>query len=344
MLVREAKLQAEEWVHREGSKLPGLRGAFLAGSVTTLPEGTPLPESSDVDITVVLEDPPKSKLGKFRFRGVLLDVSFEAPERISSPETVLGDPHLAGGIRAMQIIADPSGRLGRLQREVAGRYACRRWVRQRCRATSATAVGRLQPLDETAPLHDRVTAWLFGTSLTALVVLLAGLRAPTVRRRYFEVRDLLCEYGSPDFHEALLELLGCSDWSRSQAEKHLDAVANAFERAKCLPKGDFPFAADISDTARPVAIDGSRALIAQGFHREAVFWIVATYSRCQWIFHFNASNYGGDRYLQGYLSMLGDLGIRSFADLEARCSHVQAFMPRVTEMAEAVMAATPDIR
>lgn len=344
MLVREAKLAAKEWVRREGNRLPDMMGAFLAGSVTTLPDSLPLPASSDVDITVVLANPPARKLGKFRYWDALLEVSFDSPARYWSAESVLGDPHLAGGVRAMQILADPAGDLGRLKSEVVKEYACRRWVQQRCLAATNTAVGRLESPEETAPLHDRVTAWLFGTSLTALVLLLAGLRAPTVRRRYAEVRKLLCESDSLDFHEELLALLGCAEWSRRQTEWHLNAVAKAFEGAKCLAKGDFPFAGDISEAARPVAIDGSRELIEQGLHREAVFWIVATYSRCQWIFRYNASKLEGDLYLQGYLSMLEDLGIRSNADLEARCSQVLAFMPRLTGMADAVMDATPGIR
>ncbi len=343
MLVREAKLAAEEWVRREGSRLPGLEGAYVAGSVTTLADGKALPESSDVDITVVLEEPPPVKKGKFRFRGALLEVSYEAVERVRSPEAVLGDPHLAGGIRGMHIVADPSGRLGRLQDEVASAYACRRWVRQRCRTACDTAAERLQPLEGPATLHERVTAWLFGTSLTALILLLAGLRPPTVRRRYAAVHEILHEYGWPEFHEKLLDLLGCSDWSRSQAERHLDAVAEAFDRAKWLPKGAFRFAADISDAARPVAVDGSRELIEQGFHREAVFWMVATYARCQWIQDFNGSNGDGDRQRQSFLSMLSDLEIGSAADLEARRKQALAFLPRVMEMGDAVMAATPEI-
>ena len=324
--------------------MPGLVGAFIAGSVTTLPDDMPLPRSSDVDITVVMEQPPARKLGKFSYLGVLLEVSFETPERILSIESVLGDPHLAGGVKAMQIVADPLGLLESLQSEVAGKYACRRWVRQRCRAAAALAESRLQSSDRAAPLHDAVTAWLFGTSLTALILLLAGLRPPTVRRRYVEVRELLLEHERPDFHEALLQLLGCSEWSQSQAEKHLDAVANAFDRTKCLPKGNFPYAADISEAARPVAINGSRELIEQGLQREAVFWMVATYSRCQWIFDFNRFDDETCRFRQSYLSMIGDLGIGSWADLEAGCGQGLAFLPRVMEMAEAVMDATPEMK
>ena len=343
MLVGEAKLAAETWVRREGIKLSGLEGAYITGSVATLDDEKPLPASSDVDVTVVLAQPPTRKPGKFSYCGVLLELSYEAPERIFSAETVLGDPHLAGGTRVMKVVADPSGRLKRLQSEVAEKYACRQWVRRRCKKAAVTASARLQTPNRSAALHEKVTAWLFGTSLTALILLLAGLRAPTVRRRYVEVRDLLFEHDRPDFHEQLLHLLGCAEWSRNQAAGHLDAVAYAFERAKSLPKGEFPYAGDISTAARGVAIGGSRELIEQGHHREAVFWMVATYSRCQWIFDFSGSDDGGDRLQLGYLSMLDDLGIASGTDLEARCTQVLAFLPRVMEVAEAVMDATPEI-
>ncbi len=341
MLVKQAKKVAEEWVHQEGSKLPNLQGVYLVGSVTALADDAHMPEFSDVDVTVVMKRPPERKLGKFLYQGVLLEVSFEEWETIQSPEAVLGHPHLAGGIRSMHVVADPTGRLSRLQEEVASGYACRRWVRERCREATSKAAGMLKSVEKKAPLHDLVTAWLFGTSLTTLILLLAGLRAPTVRRRYVEVRELLVEQGRPAFYEALLTLLGCCNWTRQQTEEHLDAVAAAFDRAKRMPKGEFPYAADISDAARPVAIDGSRALIEQGRHREAVYWMVATYCRCCWIFHFNGFNDPGDRYHQGYRSMLGDLGIGSVADLRARSRDVLAFLPRVTEVAEAIATGTP---
>ena len=338
MLVGEAKLAGEAWVRREGSSLPGMVGAFLAGSVTTMADDARLPASSDVDITVVVEKPPARKLGKFRYRGALLEVTYEASDRFRSAQAVLGDPHLAGGVQAMQIVADATGMLGRLQRDVTREYACVRWVRRRIRSALETGEERLQPPVRSAALHDRVTAWLFGASMTALILLVAGLRAPTVRRRYVEVRKLLAGQGRQAFYEELLGLLGCADWNRRQAERHMDAVERAFDCAKGLPKGDFAFAADISDAGRPVAIEGSRALIGQGSHREAVFWMAATYSRCQWIFHFNRRSGCEDRLQQDYLSMLNDLGVGSGADLEGRRRQALAFLPRVMEMAQAVTA------
>ena len=343
MLVSQAKDVAEHWVQSEGSKMPGWRGAYLVGSITTLQDWAAVPETSDVDVMVVLDEARAQKLGKFIYRGLLLEVSYAQWDEIQSFETVLGDSQMAGAYRAAHILADPTGQLTRLQEEVASQFAIRAWVRQRCLHARDKVLGCFHSLDGSAPLHDQVTAWLFGTSLTTLILTVAGLQAPTVRRRYVEVGELLAKHGRLDFYEELLQLLGCSGWSRGQTTRHLAAVAAAFDEAKSLPKGDFRFAADISYPARAVAVGGSRTLIEQGLHREAVFWMVATYSRCQWIFYYNAADEAGVRFLPGFQSMLGDLGIGSFADLQYRSGQVIDFLPRIAAMAEAIMAATPEI-
>jgi hypothetical protein len=343
VLVSQAKEVAEHWVRSEGSKMPGWRGAYLVGSVTTLPDWAAVPETSDVDVTVVLDEARAQKLGKLMYQGLLLEVSFVQWDEIQSYETILGESQMAGAYQAAHILADPTGHLTRLQEEVASQFARRAWVRQRCLHARDKVLGCLHSLDESAPLHAQVNAWLFGTSLTTLILTVAALQAPTVRRRYVEVRELLAKHGRLDFYQELLQLLGCSGWSRGQTTRHLAAVAAAFDEAKSLPKGDFRFAADISYPARAVAVGGSRTLIEQGLHREAVFWMVATYSRCQWIFYYNAADEAGVRFLPGFQSMLGDLGIGSFADLQYRSGQVIDFLPRIAAMAEAIMAATPEI-
>jgi hypothetical protein len=116
-----------------------------------------------------------------------------------------------------------------------------------------------------------VTAWLFPTSLTAVVPMVAALRTPTVRLRYLAARELL----RPSTYERLLELLGCATVDRDVVAGHLERLTDAFDRAAA----DEP-SPEISPVARPVAIGGSRELVQRGDHREAVFWIVATWARC----------------------------------------------------------------
>jgi len=175
------------------------------------------------------------------------------------------------------------------------------------------------------------------------VLLVAGLKNPTVRRRYMAAQELLAGYGLLGFYETLLEMLGCAQMSRGRVEQHLAALAEVFDVAKAVVRTPYRFAADISDSARPVAIDGSRELIERGYHREALFWMVATYSRCQWVLYHDAPVEMQEKFGRGYRCLLADLGITSFADLQQRGEQVKGFLPRVWEVAEAIMAVNPGI-
>jgi hypothetical protein len=141
----------------------------------------------------------------------------------------------------------------------------------------------------------------------------------------------------------LLELLGCAQMSRARVVEHLAALTEVFDATKTVVKTPFFFASDISDLARPVAIDGSRELIERGQHREAIFWITATYSRCQKVLHHDAPVEMQEQFDPGYRHLLADLGVTSSADLHQRAEQVQAFLPQLWEVAEQIMAANPGI-
>ena len=344
MRVRKAKEIARRWVIEEASGIPGFAGGFYHGSTNWLPDDVTLQATSDLDVMVVLDAPdPPVKPGKFRYRGVLLEVSYLPSDRVQSPEQVLGRYDLAGSFRAPGVILDPSGRLTALQTIVARQYAERRWVSRRCEDARERVLRNLRSLDAAAPFHDQVTAWLFATGVTTHILLVAGLQNPTVRTRYVAVRDLLAQYGQSAFYPTLLELLGCAQMGRARAEQHLVALTAAFDAAKAVIKTPFFFAADISDEARAVAIDGSRESIARGDHREAIFWMVATYSRCEKVLHHDAPPEMREVFTPDYQHLLGDLGIASFTDLQRRGERVQAFLPQVWRVAEAIMTANPAI-
>ena len=191
-------------------------------------------------------------------------------------------------------------------------------------------------LQEPAPFHDGVTAWLFATGNTALMPLVAGLQNPTVRKRYAAAREVLAEYGRLDFYEELLDLLGCARMSKARTEHHLIALTEAFDAAKEVVETPF-FSTDISDAARPVASDGSQEMIERGDHREAIFWMVATHCRCQKIFHRGAPALQAE-FAAGFRKLLADLSIASFDDLRRRGARVERFIPRLWEVAEEIMA------
>ena len=350
MIVKEAKDVARQWVIEEASKAPGFAGAFYHGSMNWLPDEVPLPVTSDVDVMVVFvedarqgADPPPLKLGKFSYREVILEVSYLSSDQLQSPELILGQSHLAGSFRRPGIILDPSGQLTKLQAAVSKDYAKRRWVYQRCQHARDKVLRNLQQLNASTPFHDQVAPWLFATGVTTHILLAAGLKNPTVRRRYVATRELLTEYGRLDFYETLLELLGCARMSRMRVEDHLAALTEVFDAAKGVLKTPFFFASDLSDMARPIAIDGSRELIERGYHREAIFWMVATYSRCQKVLYYDGPAEMQDRFSPGYRQLLAELGITSFADLQQRSQQVKGFLPHVWAVAEAIMAANSGI-
>ena len=346
MLVKEALARARQWVLEEAATTAGFWGAFYHGSAAWLPGDTLLPATSDVDVIIVLDSPAAPpKLGKIRYRDALLDVSYLPRQEVQSPEQVLGQSHLAGSLRTANIIADPSGQLTALQAAVARDYAQRRWVVQRCAHAQDKILRNLQGLDasEAAPFHDQVLPWLFATGVTTHVLLVAGLQNPTVRRRYVAARELLAAYGHLDLYPTLLELLGCAHLRREQVEQHLAALTTVFDVAGAVIQTPVFFASDLSAAARPIAIDGSRELIARGAHREAIFWIVATYSRSQVVLHHDAPVAVQEQFTPGYRRLLGDLGITSFADLQGRGAAVKALLPRIWAVAEAIMAANPAI-
>jgi len=344
MIAKHAKEIARQWAQEEATVLPGFQGALFHGSILRLPEDAILPTTSDVDILVVLRDEATpGRSGKFLFLDVLLEVSYLTQAQIQSAEQILSNYHLAGSFRMPGIIADPTGKLGELQAIVSQAYAKHSWVHKRCEDAKNNILNKFPVLNSPAPFHDQVMAWLFAAGVTTHVLLVAGLKNPTVRQRYLAARELLATYNRLDLYEMLLELLGCATMSSDQVEQHLAALAEAFDTAKTIIRTPYRFAADLTNTARPVAIDGSRELIERGYHREAIFWIVATYSRCQWVLHHDTSLEVQEKHSHGYRALLADLGIVTVADLQRRGEEIRSFLPTLGEAAEAIMAANPEI-
>ncbi|NUR83830.1 MAG: hypothetical protein HOY71_07055, partial [Nonomuraea sp.] len=182
------------------------------------------------------------------------------------------DNNLAAGLRTETILADPSGRLARLQAEVGRRYAEPEWVRRRCAEVERRIRDGLPGAD--------AMGRLFLTGVTTHVLLTAALRNPTVRTRYVAVRALLAERGLLDVHEELLGLLGSAGMSRAEVEDELAVMTAEFDRAASVEGVPYAFASDISARARPIAVDATRELIGRGLHREIYFWIAATRLRC----------------------------------------------------------------
>jgi len=352
--VDEARRVVARWVHAQVAAEPGFRGAFLTGSATDLPGAATLPRSSDVDVTVLVApsstdagDRPTSgaaagptiaaasvrRLGKRLVDGVLVDVSYLEERALADPARVAASFVYAPSFRGGQVLADPTGHLGRLEAAIAPGFATPAAVRARTADVHRRIRARLTALDPEAPWPNLVIQWLFPTSLTAVAKLVAALRMPTVRLRYLRARAVT----PPAEYERLLALLGCADLAPGLVARHLDELAARFDEATVVlapssapapptpttgraaaARGPLPFAADLTPAGRPVAIDGSRDLVAGGNHREAVLWIVATAARCQAVLNAHDPALAGERD-RAFRALVADLtGLRTPADVLAR--------------------------
>jgi hypothetical protein len=189
MKANEAKAIARQWVAEHAEMLPGFRGAFVHGSANWLNDDDLLPATSDLDMVVVQDGAePVRKPGKFSYQGVLLDVSFLNADLIRTPEQILGAYDLAGSFRTRGALVDPVGDLKRLHSAVVQDYRRRRWIESRCDDAVNRVMKHLAAFSAAAPAHDQVTSWLFATGVTTHVLLVAGLKNPTVRARYLAAR------------------------------------------------------------------------------------------------------------------------------------------------------------
>ena len=336
--VDEARRVVARWVHAEVAAEPGFRGAFLTGSATDLPGAATLPRSSDVDVTVLVAAAAERRSGKQVVDGVLADVSYLEERVLADPAWVAASFVYAPSFRGGQVLADPTGHLGRLEAAIAPEFATPAAVRARTADVHRRIRARLTALDPEAAWPDLVIQWLFPTSLTAVAKLVAALRMPTVRLRYLRARAVT----PPAEYERLLALVGCGDLAPGLVARHLDEVAARFDEAAVVlarssvppPSAPttvhaaaggaaaagrpLPFAADLTPAGRPVAIDGSRDLVAGGNHREAVFWIVATAARCQAVLNAHDPALAAERD-RAFRALVADLTcLRTPADVLTR--------------------------
>lgn len=340
--AKQARSNAADWVYSHARHEQGYGGAYFSGSIIGLSDDTNLAVSSDVDIVVVLEEEPQLKLGKFFYKGTLLEVTYLSWEQLASARNVLTSYHLAGSFRVNTIIDDPTGRLHHLQAEVAKHFSEYRWVRRRCENAKQKVENGLRSIDPTAPFHEQIMAWLFSTGVTTHVILVAALQNPTVRKRYVAARKVLAEYEHNALYNSLLELLGCATMTPEQVEYHLTQLSSTFDQAVAVSKTPFFFRTDITEATRPIAIDGSYDLIKTGNHREAVFWIVATFARCHMILAADAPTLHHE-YLPAFEAIVRDLGITAIHDIPDRAEEVLHFLPTLWEVTEDILSKNPNI-
>lgn len=344
MNIGNARAAARAWVFEHARNEAGYRGAWFSGSTVQMPDDAALPAASDVDVMVALDvEEVAPKPGKFIYEGALLEITFLPFASISSAASVLSSYHLAGSFRIDTIIDDPSGFLHSLQKQVAESFSEEAWVRIRCDEAFARVENGMSALDFLAPVQDRINNWLFPTGVSTHVLLVAALRNPTIRLRYLAVREVMRQYHLEDRYEELLQLSGWESWTPRRVGKHLKNLERTFDEAVRHQGTLFLFRSDITETARAIIIDGSRDLIGAGNHREAAFWMVATYARCHKILAADAPEKVQRELMPAFESILSDMGVLTEEALRKRAQAITRYLPRLRDSMERILADNHEI-
>jgi hypothetical protein len=273
--VAEVIAIVQEWVDLHARTLPRFAGAYLWGGITALPDDAPFALYRDVDVVVVVMEGADDRTEEVLYRGVMLEVIMQNLAAHHDAHTVLADPSRGPNIATTQILADPTGVLVPLQRAVAEQYAQRRWIRARCEAEKEIARKQLVAMRAASdPVQGLDHVWGLLSALSGLLAV-AQLGRPTTRRTMTLLGELLRAQGRPDLHEQALALLGSAHMSRADVQAWLHQSIVVFDRSVEVYRTPTPFGFTIQAHLRPYLAAATQEMIDEGYHREAMFWLIA---------------------------------------------------------------------
>lgn len=298
---RDAIAIATNWITASG--LP-FTSAFIGGSTAYADKKSPYDLSTDIDCYLVTDgELPTQKPGKVSVQDVLLDVSWMPWSEL---ENAPSDAIVASLLHFGQVVKD-DGRLAELQRQIsrdfetpAEIHARVESIRNRIRPLAASiSQGRISD-------PERVLSWLFPATLATHIPLVQAGEPLTVRKRFLAAQAVM----DPDDYEELLALYGFDSPTPDQVQEWMNDTAALFDHTTSLAEESSRFwASDLSEDARVISIGGSQALIDAGFHREALFWIVATRARSLTI--MSDMNVDTASFMRAFNDMTMALGIRT---------------------------------
>ena len=215
--------------------------------------------------------------------------------------------------------------------QVAAKFDQREQIERRCEDAFANAHRFLSEVTNDNPVYAQVTNYIFGHGAFAHVLLVAALKSPTIRKRYVAVRQPLARVQGMSFYEEMLDHAGLGQFTEREVRHHLHTLEDVFNDACRYVQPTYRFAGDISDAGRRISIDGSKALIDDGFHREAMFWIAATHCRCREVLERFAPEAVKQLHDPAFQKLLQGLKLEIFSDRQEAVDSALAFIPRVME-------------
>ena len=141
----------------------------------------------------------------------------------------------------------------------------------------------------------------------------------------------------------LLGLINCAEVTPDVAARHLEALTLIYDHCSSIVHTTSRWKSDVSTDARTISIDGTRDLIDTGFHRESMFWIVATFTRCLSVIAASDDSSSFPAANQAFLELMGDLGISTSAEIGRKKDEVIAALPEIRKVADRILERNQDV-
>jgi len=98
-----------------------------------------------------------------------------------------------------------------------------------------------------------------------------------------------------------------------------------------------PFQAKLQPHVRPYLVDGAHEMIAQGYHREAMFWISGFLLFATTAIQSDAPAADKPRFQAKFDRLIAEMGLSTPADVAARAREAEALAEAIFAVADALV-------
>jgi hypothetical protein len=336
MRVSDVGDLVHEWIDLHGQHLPGFCGAYLFGSIATMPPDAQFAPYRDVDLIVVLDTGTRTtdeNLEVF-YKGLMLEVGFIGLDEHRDAEDILARPDRAGTMAKTRILADPMGILTPLQLEVRRSYTEPQWIAARCRVEKQALLDGLDAmLGPPVPL-PRFFALVQVVFSMAGLLAVARLEMPTSRRALIRLKQHLDEEERADVYAEILDMCGVATLTSTQVRTFHSDMMSAFDRAVEVKRTVLPYSFKFEIHTRSYANEAIVEMIDEGFHREAAFYLGLPYGGANNIIQHDAPEAERAEVQAGYDNFLESLDLIQPRDWSRRIKQARTCADEVIHIVE----------
>jgi hypothetical protein len=334
---REARRLVEKWVTAISGEHPGYHGCFLSGSVNSLADNDIIPDNSDIDLTIVIDETVEA-IGRVPkreyYHGVLLEPAFCPKSWFDDRDGILREPNFACHLAADCIVDDKDHYLRELHRYIQPRYGLPESAEARCRRLSQrlqeSGIALMTDSDSEAM---RVIGHTLTVSGLGQIILLANLQIPTYRKCLIRCRDYLKQRGRIGLYDRILRLLVGPHITAEEVGALYRNVLALYHKALETKRepffGDFYIYPEFADLVTRTADE----FIKGGDSIEGVMWMLDIQAASLLAIEQGVEDrdkYEARAVFQGNLCRIG---IRDRADYQAKATEARSILDELLNLA-----------